>query len=52
MYQYNKTIQKMINYCNFIKENINKNNSDWLRIPDCSYRILITGISGSQKNKK
>ena len=40
MYQYNKTLQKIINYHNVTKENINKRNLNWPQILDQSYRIL------------
>ena len=52
MYQYNKTIRKMINYDNVSKENINKHNLNSPRIPDHRYRILITGGSWIWKNKR
>ena len=31
------------------KENINKHNSNWLKIPNHRYRILMVGCSGSGK---
>ena len=40
----------MINF-NGIKENIKKRNPNWPQIPDHPYRILISGGSGSWKNK-
>ena len=39
----------MINFNDVIKENIKEHNANWLQIPDHSYRILITGGSGSRK---
>ena len=49
MWEYNKTIQKMINYDDVTKENIKEHNPDWTQIPNHPYRILIIGTSGSQK---
>ena len=46
MKQYHKTIQKMINFHDVIKE---EHNPNWLEIPDHPYRILIIGGSGSEK---
>ena len=39
----------MINYDSVTKENINKHNLNWPRIPDHSYRILVIGVSESGK---
>ena len=49
MYQYNKTIQKMINFDDVTKENIKEHNPNWPQVPDHPYRILIIGGSGSGK---
>ena len=49
MHQYNKTIQKMINYNDVTKENIKDHNANWPRIPDGPCRILLIGGSGSGK---
>ena len=49
MQQYNKTIQEMIIFNDVIKEDKRENNPNWPQIPDHSYRILITGGSGSGK---
>ena len=48
MQQYNKTT-KMISFDDAIKENMNKYNSTWPKIPDHPYRISIVGGSGSGK---
>ena len=45
----NKTIQKMINFDDVIKENIKEHIPKWQKIPDHPYRILIIGGSGSGK---
>ena len=42
MQQYNKTIQKLINFDDFIKEEREEHNPNWLQISDHPYRILIT----------
>ena len=42
MQQYNKTIQKLINFDDFIKEEREEHNPNCLQIPDHPYRILIT----------
>ena len=47
MYQYNKTIQKMINFDDVTKENIKEHNPSSPQIPDHPYKILIIGGSGS-----
>ena len=47
MYQYGKTIQKMINFDNDIKEEIKEHNPSWPQILDHSYRIWIIVWSGS-----
>ena len=49
MYYYNKTLQKVINYDDTTKVKIKDHNSNWLRIPDHSYIILILEGSGSRK---
>ena len=49
MWQYNKKIQKMINFDDVIKENKKEYNPSWPQIPDYSYRTLIIGSSGSGK---
>ena len=49
MHQYNKTIQKMINYNDVTKENIKNHDPNWPRIPDRPYRVLLIGGSGSGK---
>ena len=40
---------KMINFNNYNNENKKAHNSNWPYIPDHTYRILITGGSGSGK---
>ena len=40
MLQYNKTIQKMINFDNVIKEETKEHNPNWPEIPDNLHRIL------------
>ena len=47
MQQYNKTVQKMINFYDVIKENMKENNPNWSQIPDHPYRILIIASSRS-----
>ena len=49
MQQYNKKIQKMINFDDVKKEETNEHHPNWLEIPDHPYRILIIGGSGSGK---
>ena len=49
MQQYNKTVQKMINFDDAVKKTIKEHNPSWLQIPDHSYRILLTGGSGSEQ---
>ena len=39
----------MINFNDFIKENIKEHNPNWPEILDHPYRILIIGGSGSRK---
>ena len=39
----------MINFDDYVNENITKHNKNWPYIPDHPYRILITGGSGSGK---
>ena len=41
-YQYNKKIQKNINF-NVVKKNIKEHNPNWPQIPDHPYRILTIG---------
>ena len=48
MQQYNKAVQKMINF-DVVKENTKEHDPDWPQIPDHPYTILITGGSGSGK---
>ena len=45
--QYNKTIQKIINFDDVTKENIKGHKLNWPQISDHSYRILIIGSSVS-----
>ena len=47
MKQYNKTIQKVINFDDIINRNVKELNPNWIQIPDHPYRILIIGGSGS-----
>ena len=49
MQQYNKMIQKMIDFDNVTKENIKELDVSQPRIPDHSYRILIIRGFGSGK---
>ena len=49
MQQYNKTVQKIINFNDFVKENIRERNPNWPQIPDDPYRVLIIGGCGSGK---
>ena len=49
MKQYNKTIQKGINFDDDVKENIKEHNPNLPQMPDHPYRILRTGGSGSGK---
>ena len=49
--KYNKMIQKMIKFDDLVKEETKEHNPNWPQIPDCPYRILIIGGSGSEKNK-
>ena len=39
----------MINFDDYVNENKTKHNKNWPYIPDHSYRILITGGTGSGK---
>ena len=39
----------MVNFDDVVKENIKEYNLNWPKISDHSYRILITGGSGSGK---
>ena len=41
----------MINYEHVTKENMNKHNLNWPKIPDHPYRILINEGSGYEKNR-
>ena len=50
MQQYNKTMQKLINFDDVTKENIKEHNPNWLQIPDHPYVILI--IRGSVSGKQ
>ena len=43
MGQYDKTIQKMINFDDVTKGNKKYHNPNWNQIPDHSYRILLIG---------
>ena len=49
MYQCNKTIQRIINYDDVTKENINKHTLNWSQIFDHTYTALIIRGSGSRK---
>ena len=49
MYHYNKTIQKMINSDDVVKEDIKKQNQIWTQSCNNPYRILIIESSGSGK---
>ena len=49
MYQYNKLIQKMINFDAVVKENIKEHNQNWSQFADHPYRILIIGDYRSEK---
>ena len=42
-------MQKIINFDDVTKENIEEHNLNCLQIPDHTYRILIIGGSGSGK---
>ena len=44
MYQYNKKIQKMINFNDDTEEQTNEPNLNWPQIPDHLYRVLIIGV--------
>ena len=37
-------MQKMINFDDFTKENIQEHNPNWPQVPDHPYRILIVGV--------
>ena len=39
----------MINSDDVTKENLKEHNPNWLQIPDHTYKIVITGGSGSGK---
>ena len=39
----------MINFDDVVKENIKEHNPNWLQIPNHSYRVLIIGVSESEK---
>ena len=47
--QYDKSVQKMINFDCVTKEDIKEHNSNWPEISNHTYRILIIGGSGSGK---
>ena len=49
MWQYNKTIQKVITFGGVIKEEAKEHNPNWPQIPAHWYRILIAGGSGYGK---
>ena len=49
MQQYNKTIQKMINFDHVIKEETKEHNRNSPENPNYPYIILIIGNSGSGK---
>ena len=49
MYHYNKTIQKMINSDDVVKEGIKEQNQIWTQNCNNPYRILIIESSGSGK---
>ena len=49
MWQYNKTIQKMINFDDVTKETVKEHNLNGSQIPDHPYWILIIGGSRSGK---
>ena len=46
---YKKTIQKIINFDDVVKENVKVDNPNWPEILDHPYRILIIGGSVSGK---
>ena len=41
----------MINFGDYVNEKKSEHNKNWPYVPDHSYRILIIGGSGSEKNK-
>ena len=45
MWQYNKIIQKLINFDDVTKEKLREHNANGSQIPDHLYWILITGGS-------
>ena len=47
--QYDKSVQKMINFDCVTKEDIKEHNSNWPEISNHPYRILRIGGSGSGK---
>ena len=49
MYHHNKTIQKMINSDDVVKEDIKEQNQIWTQSCNNPYRILIIESSGSGK---
>ena len=49
MLQYNKTIQKMINFDAITKQNLKEYNPYWSQIPDQPYRILILKTLDQEK---
>ena len=52
MQQYNKTIQKTINFDDVIVEETKEHNPNWPHIRDLSYRILIWNKQRSGKWKR
>ena len=50
MSQYNRMIQKKINFDDVTEENIKEHNRNQPEIPDYPHRILIIGGSGSGKS--
>ena len=49
MYEYNRSLQKIINYDNGIEEKFKKHNPNWPSIPDYPCIILLIGSSESRK---
>ena len=45
MQQFNKTMQKMINFIDIVKENIKEHSPNWPQIPNHLYRILMHNIN-------
>ena len=46
-----KNVTKMFNFDYITKEDIKKHNPNGSEIPDHPYRILVNGVSGSEKTK-